>query len=130
MKSQQPANSMVLIPIGKMISLEDEKKNYRCCSRSPLLLGDSFYLQLFLQKAGKSMSNELLQALQLLKSKQWVDLTHTFGPNSPHFLCLRTLNLKRYFLIRTVSSLNNSRSLVNMAHISTHPFILCEILAT
>ncbi len=42
MKSQQPANSMVLIPIGKMISLEDEKKNYRCCSRSPLLLGDSF----------------------------------------------------------------------------------------
>ncbi len=31
------------------------------------------------------MSNELLQAFQLLKSKQWVDLTHTFGPDSPHF---------------------------------------------
>ena len=48
------------------------------------------------------MSNELLQALQLLKSKQWVDLTHTFGPNSPHFLCLRTLNLKHYSLMRMV----------------------------
>lgn len=31
------------------------------------------------------MTNDLLQALQLLKSKEWVDLTHTFGPNSPHF---------------------------------------------
>lgn len=31
------------------------------------------------------MSNELLQALQLLKQKKWVDLTHTFGPESPHF---------------------------------------------
>src|SRR5699024_12098906 len=24
-------------------------------------------------------------AVELLKSKEWVDLTHTFGPNSPHF---------------------------------------------
>lgn len=31
------------------------------------------------------MTNELQQALQLLKSKKWVDLTHTFGPDSPHF---------------------------------------------
>lgn len=29
--------------------------------------------------------NELLQALEILKSKKWVDLTHTFGPESPHF---------------------------------------------
>ncbi len=32
--------------------------------------------------------NELLEALQLLKSKKWVDLTHTFGPDSPHFFAL------------------------------------------
>lgn len=31
------------------------------------------------------MTNDLLQALQLLKSKEWIDLTHTFGPDSPHF---------------------------------------------
>ncbi|WP_235588638.1 cyclase family protein [Sporosarcina koreensis] len=29
--------------------------------------------------------NEIHAALQLLKSKEWVDLTHTFGPDSPHF---------------------------------------------
>jgi len=31
------------------------------------------------------MSNELIQAVTLLKGKEWVDLTHTFGPESPHF---------------------------------------------
>ncbi|MGG4482253.1 cyclase family protein [Paenibacillus sp. CC-CFT742] len=31
------------------------------------------------------MSNELIQAIQVLKEKKWVDLTHTFGPESPHF---------------------------------------------
>lgn len=31
------------------------------------------------------MSNELINALTLLKKKEWVDLTHTFGPDSPHF---------------------------------------------
>lgn len=31
------------------------------------------------------MANDLIQALQLLKGKEWVDLTHTFGPESPHF---------------------------------------------
>ncbi|WP_213583580.1 cyclase family protein [Paenibacillus sp. J2TS4] len=31
------------------------------------------------------MSNELIQAMTLLKEKEWVDLTHTFGPESPHF---------------------------------------------
>ena len=29
--------------------------------------------------------NEIHAALQLLKSKEWVDLTHSFGPDSPHF---------------------------------------------
>ncbi|MCG3089797.1 cyclase family protein [Sporosarcina cyprini] len=30
-------------------------------------------------------STEIHEALQLLKSKEWIDLTHTFGPDSPHF---------------------------------------------
>lgn len=48
MKSQQPANSMVLIPIGKMIGLEDEKKNYRCFKQeSSSIRGTPFYLPLF-----------------------------------------------------------------------------------
>lgn len=29
--------------------------------------------------------NELWKAIELLKEKEWVDLTHTFGPDSPHF---------------------------------------------
>ena len=28
---------------------------------------------------------QLFQILNVLKSKEWVDLTHTFGPDSPHF---------------------------------------------
>lgn len=31
------------------------------------------------------MSNELIKAINLIKEKEWVDLTHTFGPESPHF---------------------------------------------
>ncbi|MGX8790561.1 cyclase family protein [Oceanobacillus sp. M60] len=33
--------------------------------------------------------NEILHALETLKSKTWVDLTHTFGPNSPHFAAFK-----------------------------------------
>lgn len=29
--------------------------------------------------------NELQQAVKTLKEKKWVDLTHAFGPDSPHF---------------------------------------------
>lgn len=43
------------------------------------------------------MTNELLQALQLLKSKQWVDLTHTFGPNSPHFFMFEDAKFETLF---------------------------------
>lgn len=32
---------------------------------------------------------ELLQALKTLKGKKWVDLTHTFGPDSPHFAAFK-----------------------------------------
>lgn len=31
------------------------------------------------------MTTDLIQALKWLKEKEWVDLTHTFGPESPHF---------------------------------------------
>src|SRR5690625_1815079 len=31
------------------------------------------------------MSDSLKQAMKLLMEKEWVDLTHTFGPDSPHF---------------------------------------------
>lgn len=31
------------------------------------------------------MSNELIHAIKVLKQKSWIDLTHTFGPDSPHF---------------------------------------------
>lgn len=31
------------------------------------------------------MSDSLKQAMKLLMSKEWIDLTHTFGPDSPHF---------------------------------------------
>lgn len=43
------------------------------------------------------MSLELLQALKVLKEKQWVDLTHTFGPNSPHFSAFDAAEIKTLF---------------------------------
>ncbi len=43
------------------------------------------------------MSSELLQALELLKSKRWVDLTHTFGPESPHFSAFEGANIQTLF---------------------------------
>ncbi|MCG1029702.1 cyclase family protein [Virgibacillus halodenitrificans] len=41
--------------------------------------------------------NELLQAIDLLKQKQWIDLTHTFGPNSPHFAAFDGAEFKTLF---------------------------------
>ena len=43
------------------------------------------------------MANELLQALQLLKSKEWIDLTHSFGPDSPHFFMFDDAKFKTLF---------------------------------
>ncbi|SUC30777.1 Uncharacterised protein [Providencia rettgeri] len=31
------------------------------------------------------MSNELIDAFNVIKSKRWVDLTHSFDKDSPHF---------------------------------------------
>lgn len=41
--------------------------------------------------------NEILEALELLKSKIWVDLTHTFGPESPHFHAFNSAEFKTLF---------------------------------
>lgn len=39
----------------------------------------------------------LLAALTTLKTKQWVDLTHTFGPDSPHFFMFENADFKTLF---------------------------------
>ncbi|KZE48876.1 cyclase [Brevibacillus parabrevis] len=43
------------------------------------------------------MANDLIQAIQLLKEKEWVDLTHTFGPESPHFSAFESAEFKTLF---------------------------------
>ncbi|NGZ77084.1 cyclase family protein [Saccharibacillus alkalitolerans] len=43
------------------------------------------------------MTNELLNALKLLKQKQWIDLTHTFGPDSPHFAAFAPAEFETLF---------------------------------
>lgn len=43
------------------------------------------------------MSNELIKAINLLKEKEWVDLTHTFGPESPHFFAFESAEFKTLF---------------------------------
>lgn len=41
--------------------------------------------------------SEVLQALQLLKQKQWVDLTHTFNADSPHFNAFSPAQIETLF---------------------------------
>ncbi|MEH7122675.1 cyclase family protein [Bacillus sp. JJ1773] len=41
--------------------------------------------------------NELLKAIEVLQSKEWVDLTHTFGPDSPHFAAFEDAEFKTLF---------------------------------
>ncbi|TNH05476.1 cyclase family protein [Testudinibacter sp. TR-2022] len=43
------------------------------------------------------MSLSTLQLLEQLKQKQWVDLTHEFGPNSPHFPAFNDAEFKTLF---------------------------------
>ncbi|MFT9846833.1 cyclase family protein [Aneurinibacillus sp. REN35] len=43
------------------------------------------------------MSNDVMNALKLLKEKEWVDLTHTFGPDSPHFSAFPSAEFKTLF---------------------------------
>lgn len=41
--------------------------------------------------------NDVLAALDVLKAKEWVDLTHTFGPDSPHFSAFQPAEIKTLF---------------------------------
>lgn len=41
--------------------------------------------------------NDLLAAVELLKNKEWIDLTHTFGPDSPHFSAFSPAEVKTLF---------------------------------
>lgn len=41
--------------------------------------------------------SEVLTALQILKEKKWMDLTHTFGPSSPHFAALKDAEVQTAF---------------------------------
>ncbi|QQZ08480.1 cyclase family protein [Heyndrickxia vini] len=41
--------------------------------------------------------NELLKAFEVLQKKEWVDLTHTFGPASPHFSAFDDAEFKSLF---------------------------------
>lgn len=43
------------------------------------------------------MANELLKAVELLKGKEWVDLTHIFGPDSPHFAAFSDAEFETLF---------------------------------
>jgi len=43
------------------------------------------------------MSNKLIEAVNLLKEKEWVDLTHAFGPDSPHFSAFDSAEFKTLF---------------------------------
>ncbi|MEN2767820.1 cyclase family protein [Ornithinibacillus xuwenensis] len=41
--------------------------------------------------------NELRTAINVLKEKKWIDLTHTFGPTSPHFSAFESAEFKTLF---------------------------------
>ncbi|MGG3887639.1 cyclase family protein [Metabacillus fastidiosus] len=43
------------------------------------------------------MTNELIKAVNLIKEKQWIDLTHTFGPDSPHFSAFDSAEFQTLF---------------------------------
>lgn len=43
------------------------------------------------------MANEVLNALKVLKSKKWVDLTHSFDKDSPHFFMFDSAEFKTLF---------------------------------
>lgn len=43
------------------------------------------------------MTNELMNALSIIKSKKWVDLTHSFDKDSPHFFMFDATNFKTLF---------------------------------
>lgn len=45
----------------------------------------------------RTVISDLQQAIEVLKGKTWVDLTHTFGPDSPHFAAFNDAEFKTLF---------------------------------
>lgn len=45
----------------------------------------------------QKVTNELFEAIEILKQKEWVDLTHTFGPESPHFAAFEPASIDTLF---------------------------------
>ncbi|MBC5636521.1 cyclase family protein [Ornithinibacillus sp. BX22] len=45
----------------------------------------------------RNNTNEVLRAIEQLKEKEWVDLTHAFGPDSPHFSAFEAAEFKPLF---------------------------------
>lgn len=45
----------------------------------------------------RTVVSELQQAIEVLKGKTWVDLTHAFGPDSPHFAAFNDAEFKTLF---------------------------------
>ncbi|MFD1361823.1 cyclase family protein [Lentibacillus salinarum] len=43
------------------------------------------------------MCNTLIEAVNVLKEKEWIDLTHAFGPDSPHFSAFDPAEFKTLF---------------------------------
>ncbi len=41
--------------------------------------------------------NELLKAIEVLQRKEWIDLTHTFSPESPHFSAFEDAEFQTLF---------------------------------
>lgn len=97
----------MLNPEAKML---EDKKGYNCDVKASSFLRRGFLIfgKLFKRKKAEvwpkilvkgecKMTNELINALNLLKRKQWVDLTHTFGPESPHFAAFESAEFKTVF---------------------------------
>lgn len=45
----------------------------------------------------RNNTNDVLKAMEQLKEKEWVDLTHAFGPDSPHFSAFEAAEFKTLF---------------------------------
>src|SRR5699024_916967 len=59
----------------------------------------SFFIEKFNEEEKGKMTkeNDVLAAVEILKERKWVDLTHTFGPDSPHFKAFHPAERKTLF---------------------------------
>ncbi len=63
------------------------------------------------------MNNELINAFNVIKAKKWVDLTHSFDKDSPHFFMFDSAEFKTLFGYPEGFLHSNLLSLGNMEHI-------------